>query len=104
MLRPTGALCLRCDVLRDMPMFPLRVRFSSSDRAYRLFSSFPPQDVEWIEGYSRKRHGDSQVMLLHLSSEARLKDFYTLCKEHPDIVEVLPITEEDFRRAPSNAV
>ena len=87
-----------------MPVYPLRVRFSSADRAYDLFSSFPPQDVDWIEGHSRKRHGDSQVMLLHLSSEPRLQDFYALCRQHPDIVEVAPITEEEFRRAPSNAI
>jgi hypothetical protein len=87
-----------------MAMYPLRVRFSSANRAYELFSSFPPQDVDWIEGHSRKRHGDSQVMLLHLSSECGLQDFFKLCNQHPDIVEVLPITQEEFESAPSNAI
>jgi len=87
-----------------MAMFPLKVRFSSAARAYELFSLFPPADVDWIEGYSRKRDGDSQVMLLHLSSEARIEDFHALCKRHPDIIEVIPITEEEFGRARSNAI
>ena len=86
-----------------MPVYRLRVRFSRADRAYELFSSFPPQDVDWIESHSRKRHGDSQVMLLHLSSEAWLQHFFTLCKRHPDIVEVVPITEQEFQSA-SNAI
>ena len=85
-------------------MYPLRVRFSSADRAYELFSSFPPQDLDWIEGHSRKRDGDSQVVLLHLSSEERLQDFFELCERHPEITEVVPITEDEFWRAPSNAI
>jgi hypothetical protein len=87
-----------------MPIFPLRIRFRSPDRAYDLFHSFPPDDLDWIEGHSRKRDGDSQVMLLNLSSEARLQDFRRLCAEHPDIVEVVSITEDEFWRAPSNAI
>ena len=87
-----------------MPVFPLRVRFRNSDRAYDLLYSFPPDDVDWIEGHSRKRNGDSQVMLLHLSSEDRLQDFRALCGKHPDIVEVVSITEEEFWRAPSNSI
>jgi hypothetical protein len=87
-----------------MAMYPLRVRFRNADRAYALFGSFPPDDLDWIEGHSRKRDGDSQVMLLHVSSEARLQDFLELCRSHPDIVEVVPITEEEFCAAPSNAV
>jgi hypothetical protein len=87
-----------------MPMFPLKVRFNGAAGAYELFSSFPPKDVDWMEGHSRKRRGDSQVMLLHLSSAARLQDFYALCEQHPDIVEVLSIPEEEFRLAPSNPI
>ncbi len=87
-----------------MAMYPLRVRFRSVDRAYELFGWFPPDDVDWIEGHSRKRDGDSQVMLLHVASEARLQDFLALCRDHPDIVEVVPITEQEFWAAPSNAV
>lgn len=87
-----------------MPVYTLRVRFSSADRAYELFSSFPPQDIDWIEGHSRKRDGDSQVMLLHLSSEDHLLDFLALCNRHREITEVVPITEEEFWRAPSNAI
>jgi hypothetical protein len=87
-----------------MAMFPLRVRFSSPQRARALFSSFPPQNLDWIEGHSRKRDGDSQVMLLHLGSDAKLEDFFELCEDYPDIIDVVPITEEEFWAAPSNAV
>jgi hypothetical protein len=44
------------------------------------------------------------VLLLHLSSEARLQDFRALCSQHPDIVEVVNITEDEFWRTPSNAI
>src|SRR5947208_12243791 len=49
-----------------MPMFPLRIRFVDADHAYERFHSFPPADVDYIEGWSRKRDGDSQMILLHL--------------------------------------
>ncbi len=87
-----------------MAMFPLRVRFADAERAHRLFDSFPPGDLEYIEGWSRKRDGDSQIMLLHLETEARLQDFITLCRSHPEVVEVVSISEDEFWRAPSNAV
>ncbi len=91
-------------VRRDMPVYPLRVRFKSADLAYELFYSFPPQDLDWIEGWSRKRDGDSQVILLRVSSEERLQDFLALCKKNRDITAVVQITEDEFWRAPSNAI
>ena len=83
---------------------PLRIRFTSFMRAYETFRSFPPDDLDYITGWSRKRDADSQVILLSLSDPSRLEDFLTLCKNNPDIREVSLITEDEFWRAPSNAV
>ncbi len=85
-------------------MFPLQIRFTDGQHAYDLFGSFPPQDVDYIEGWERKRVGDSQVILLHLESAVNLDDFLSLCRRHPNVVEVIAITEDEFRRAPSNAI
>lgn len=87
-----------------MPTFPLRIRFVDDAHAYRQFHSFPPEGVDYIEGWSRKRDGDSQLILLHLARGARLQEFLALCRQEPGILEVTQISEEEFRRAPSNAV
>jgi hypothetical protein len=83
---------------------PLRIRFTSFMRAYETFHSFPPDDMHYLSGWSRKRDADSQVILLSLFDPARLEDFLTLCKANPDVCEVSFITEEEFWLAPSNAV
>jgi hypothetical protein len=85
-------------------MFPLRIRFVNAEHAYERFHSFPPDDVDYIEGWSRKRDGDSQMILLHLASEAYMKEFLALCRQEGSIVEVTPITEDEFRRAKSNPI
>jgi hypothetical protein len=87
-----------------MPMFPLRIRFVDADHAYERFHSFPPGDVNYIEGWSRKRDGDSQMILLQLASEAHMQDFLALCRQESSIVEVVPITEDEFQKAKSNAI
>ena len=85
-------------------MFPLRIRFVDADHAYARFHSFPPGDVDYIEGWSRKRDGASQLLLLHLASEAHMQDFLALCRHESSIVEVAPITEDEFQKAKSNAM
>ncbi len=87
-----------------MPMFPLRIRFVDAGHAYGRFHSFPSGDVDYIEGWSRKRDGDSQMILLHLASEAHMQDFLALCQQESSIVEVVPITEDEFQRAKSNPI
>lgn len=87
-----------------MPMFPLRIRFVDADHAYERFHSFPPDDVDYIEGWSRKRDGDSQMILLHLANETQLQDFLELCRRENSIIEVVSITEDEFQRARSNAI
>jgi len=69
-----------------MPMFPLRIRFVDADHAYERFHSFPPGNVDYILGWSRKRDGDSQIILLHLASEAHMQDFLALCRQQDSIV------------------
>jgi hypothetical protein len=85
-------------------MFSLRIRFVDEDYAYQRFKPFPPDDLDYIEGWSRKRNGNSQLILLHLASEKHMEDFLDLCRKEKDIVEVVPITEDEFRRAKSNAI
>jgi hypothetical protein len=87
-----------------MPMFPLGIQFVDADHACERFHSFPPDDLDYIEGWSRKRDGDSQMILLHLATEAHLQDFLALCRLEGSIVAVTPITEDEFRRAKSNAI
>lgn len=86
-----------------MPTFPLRIRFTDAECAYERFHQFPP-DTDFIDGMSRKRDGDSQVILLRVASETCLQDFLALCRAENSIVEVLPITEDEFWSAPSNAI
>ena len=52
-----------------------RSRFVDAEHAYERFHSFPPDAVGYIEGWSRKRDGDSQMILLHLASETHVHDF-----------------------------
>ena len=85
-------------------MYPLRIRFVDEDHAYERFHSFPPDDVDYIESLSRKRDGDSQMILLRLASEAHMQDFLALCRQEGSIVEVVPITVDEFQRAESNAI
>lgn len=86
-----------------MPTFPLRIRFTDAQCAYERFHQFPPE-TEFIEGMSRKRAGDCQVMLLKVPRETCLQDFLALCRAESSIIEVLHITEDEFWRAPSNAI
>ncbi len=85
-------------------VIPLRIRFTSVMRAYETFHTFPPQDLDCLDGWSRKRDGDSQVILLRMCDPSRLQDFLDLCTANPDIREVTRITEDEFHKAPSNAI
>jgi hypothetical protein len=83
---------------------PLRVRFTSFMRAFELFHSFPPDDLDYLDVWCTKRDGDSKVMILQMADPSRLQDFLDLCTANPDIVEVTRITEDEFWRAPSNSI
>lgn len=82
----------------------LRIDFTDEETAYRLFHEFPPGDLPYLEGWSRKRHGASHVLLLRVSSEGDLGRFVALCRSHPAVVRVVTITEAEFWAAPSNAI
>jgi hypothetical protein len=85
-------------------MFALRIRFVDANHAYERFHSFPPGDLDYIEGWSRKRDGDSQLILLKLAGDAPIQDFLALCRQESSIVEVVPLSEDEFQRAKSNAI
>ena len=87
-----------------MTIISLRIRFASVMRAYETFHSVPPDDMDYIDGWSRKRDGDSQVILLHVTDESRIQEFIDLCATNADVLEVTRITKEGFHRAPSNAI
>jgi len=87
-----------------MTTVPLRIRFVDEQVAYDVFETFPPEDLHYVEGWSRKRDGDSQLVLLRLADERHLESFLALCRQTAYVVEVIPITEIEFWSAQSNAV
>ena len=84
-------------------LFPLRIDFIDDETAHRLFDSFPPDDMPYLEGWSRKRAGASQVMLLRVPFEDDLADFIAVCRRHAAVTNVVRITEDEFWAAPSNS-
>ncbi len=87
-----------------MSTVALRVTFTDALCAYNLYHIFPPQTLEYVEGWRRKRDGDSQVILLKLRDRHDLQRFYDLCTSIPEICEVKRIAAKEFWRAQSNAV
>jgi hypothetical protein len=87
-----------------MATFHLRLQFVDEQKAYEMFHVFPPSDLHYIDGWSRKRDGASQVVALQLTSEARLRDFVTFCMNEKNVIGVISITKEEFEKAPSNAI
>ena len=81
-----------------MTIIPLRIRFTSFERAFETFHSFPP-DLDHLDGWSRKRDGDSQVILLRMTDDSHFQEFINLCATNPDIQEVIRITEEENQAA-----
>jgi hypothetical protein len=88
----------------SMATFPLRIQFKNEDIAMDSFYSFPPGDLDFIEGWSRKRVGDSQLILLNVADESNLRRFFELCRANPEIIIVMPISEMEFEDARSEAV
>jgi hypothetical protein len=84
--------------------YPLRITFSSPEAAHRLFSEFPPQDLPYVEAWSRKREGSSQLIILGVSEPEDLSKFEALCRSTPEVIGVESIDEADFWKAASNAV
>jgi hypothetical protein len=81
----------------------LRIRFTNQDAAFYLFSNFPGEDLDYVGGCSRKRDGDSHVMLLTLPSRKHLDNFIEVCRRNPHFVGAEIISEEEFWKAPSNS-
>lgn len=87
-----------------MTTVALRIRFVDEQVACDVFESFPPDDLDYVDAWSRKRDGATQVILLSLRDERDLEVFLGLCRRTADVVEVVPITESEFWKTPSNAV
>jgi hypothetical protein len=87
-----------------MPTYPLRITFVTPEAAYRRFGQFPPPDLDYVDGWSRKRDGASQVVLLRVAGATELERFVALCRADSEVVEVARIQEEEFLQAPSNAI
>ncbi|OJU98674.1 MAG: hypothetical protein BGO12_20030 [Verrucomicrobia bacterium 61-8] len=85
-------------------MFPLKIRFVDSQHAFDRFHFISLRDADYVQGWSRKREGDSQLILLLLDNEDRLEDFLALCRREDSVVEITPITEDEFHAGNSNSV
>jgi len=82
---------------------PLRIHFRDKQAAYYQFHLFPPE-LDYITGWSRKREGASQLLLLTLRSRSYLDDFIAACRRNPHFVRIEEISEEEFWKAPSHGV
>ena len=82
---------------------PVRIHFRDEQAAYYQYHLFPPE-LDYITGYSRKRDGASQVLILSLRSRKHLDDFIAVCRSNPHFVSIEQISEEEFWKAPSHGV
>lgn len=87
----------------DQFTIPLRIRFRDEQAAYYQYHLFPPE-LDYINGFSRKRDGASQVLILSLRSRKHLDDFISVCRSNPHFVSIEEISEEEFWKAPSHGV
>ena len=84
-------------------LFHIRIQFRDEQAAYYQYHVFPP-DLDYITGWSRKREGASQLLILHLHSRKHLEDFIAVCRRNPHFVSIEEISEEEFWKAQSHAV
>jgi hypothetical protein len=84
--------------------FTVRIDFRSEYECYSQFHSFPRPDSDYICGWSRKRVGSSQMILLELTTRDDFKKFVQECLLNPSVECVEKISEAEFWEAPSNSV
>jgi hypothetical protein len=82
----------------------LRLVFRNEEAAYYQFHLFPNLDAGYIAGAARKREGVVQHIHLQLTKPEALQAFIEDCRRNPHFLRVEESTEEEFRRAPSQAV
>jgi hypothetical protein len=87
-----------------MPMYALRISFPTERDAQDQFAAFPPTDVAYIQCISRKRDGNTWVVLADLQTQRDLDDFLVLCRSHPRVTEIKLITEKEWKEAPSHSI
>ena len=75
----------------------VRIRFSDENAAYCQFHIFPP-DLDYVSGWSRKRDGAWQVLLLTLRSRKHFDDFIAVCRRNPHFVGIDDISERSSKR------
>lgn len=61
-------------------------------------------EVDWLSNCGTKRHGTDHVVLVREVTPVLVGRLVAWCRSRPGVVDVLPITETEFWRAPSNSV
>lgn len=88
-----------------MVKYCFRIIFQTEQAAFYQFHVFPPVNyLLWASGWARKRHGNSQLILIELKSEKYRDRFLQLCCENPHVLRIEEINEEDFTNSPSHEV
>jgi hypothetical protein len=106
-MRNFAGVSSRWDLLvgqTSMPDFSVRIIHIDEQKAYDVFHQFEPLELAGSGGGSRKRDGRTQVIILRGISQERFRQFREACLAHPSVVDVVEITEDEFWRAPSNAI
>lgn len=81
-----------------MHRLALQIQFADRETAAETFDVFPPDGLDYVESWMRRRDGSSQVILLELSDQSRESDFRQLCRNFPGVIEVLDISEDECRK------
>ena len=75
---------------------PLRVQCKSEESALQFFHSFPPDDIQCLQGWSTKRNGASQLFILYVTSEEHVDEFTRVCLAQPEVQNVSRISENEY--------
>ncbi|MGV3531742.1 MAG: hypothetical protein ACO1QR_05180 [Chthoniobacteraceae bacterium] len=88
----------------DPSVHYLKLRFRNEDAAYYQFHLFPVLDEPYVMGAARKREGACQHLRIDLARPELLQAFIENLRRNPHLLAVEESSEEEFLRAPSNAV
>lgn len=81
-----------------MHRLALEIRFADNDRAIETFDVFPPDGLDYVESWMRRRVGSSHFILVELSDRVKEADFRQLCRDFPGVIDVRDISEGECRR------
>ena len=85
-----------------MPRYALRISFPTEQDARDQFGAFPSSDAPYIQRISRKRDGNTWVIMADLQEQRDLDAFLVMCRSHPRVNEIKLITEAEWLDAPSH--